>query len=64
LAGLKSKIKQNCKPIKEAKDHNEEFKKIFQERLRTRKYFATDSSNMENKPFVVLASIDIKMVVA
>jgi hypothetical protein len=29
---------------KEAEDHNEEFKKIFQERMRTSKYFATDGS--------------------
>jgi hypothetical protein len=32
------------RPIKEAKDHNEEFKNIFLERLRTSKCFATDGS--------------------
>jgi hypothetical protein len=42
--------------IKEAKDHNEEFKKIFQERMRTSKYFATDGSKMENKRFGGFAS--------
>jgi hypothetical protein len=35
--------------VKEAKDHKEEFKKIFQERMRTRKYFAMDDSKMEEK---------------
>jgi hypothetical protein len=50
--------------IKEAKDHNEEFKKIFQERMRTNKLFATDSSKIEDKSFVGITSIDVKMVVA
>jgi hypothetical protein len=44
--------------IKEAKDLNEEFKKIFQERMRTSKCFATDGSKMENDPFVGFASTD------
>jgi hypothetical protein len=30
--------------IKEAEDHNEEFKKIFEERMRISKCFATDGS--------------------
>jgi hypothetical protein len=42
---------------KEAKTHNEKFKKIFQDRMRTSKYFDTDGSKMEDKPFVVFASI-------
>jgi hypothetical protein len=50
--------------IKETKDHNEELKTIFQERMRTSKCFATDGSNMEDKPFVGFVSIDIKMIVA
>jgi hypothetical protein len=36
------------------------FCQIFQERMRTRKCFATDGSKMEHKPFVGFASIDIK----
>jgi hypothetical protein len=43
---------------KEAEDHNEDFKKIFQERMRTSKCFATDGSKMDDKPFVGFASID------
>jgi hypothetical protein len=46
--------------IKEAENHNEEFKKIFQERMRTSKCFTTDGSKIEDKPFVGFASIDIK----
>jgi hypothetical protein len=46
--------------LKEAKDHNEEFKKIFQERTITSKCFTTDGSKMEDRPFVEFASIDIK----
>jgi hypothetical protein len=30
--------------IKGAEDHNKEFKKIFHEKMRTSKYFTTDSS--------------------
>jgi hypothetical protein len=37
--------------IKVAKDHNEELKKIFQERMRTSKCFPTDGSQMEDKPY-------------
>jgi hypothetical protein len=33
--------------IKEAEDHNEEFKMIFQEKTRTNKCFGTDGSKME-----------------
>jgi hypothetical protein len=44
--------------IKEA-DHNQEFKKILLEKMRTSKCFATDGSKMENKPRVGFASIDI-----
>jgi hypothetical protein len=47
------------KQIKEEKDHNEELKNIFQERMRTSKCFATDGSKMEDKPFVGFASTDI-----
>jgi hypothetical protein len=36
--------------IKEAKDHNEELKKVFREKRRTSKCFATDGSKIENKP--------------
>jgi hypothetical protein len=46
--------------INEAKDHNEEFKKIFQERMKTSKCFAMDGSKLEDNPFVGFASIDIK----
>jgi hypothetical protein len=46
--------------IKEAKDHNEEFKKIFKERMRISKCFATDGSKMKDRPFAGFASIDIK----
>jgi hypothetical protein len=45
--------------IKEAENHNVEFKKILLEKMRTSKYFATDGSKMENKPFVGFVSIDI-----
>jgi hypothetical protein len=45
---------------KETKDHNEKFKVIFQERMRTSKCFATDGSKMEDKSFVGFASIDIE----
>ncbi|PNF30200.1 hypothetical protein B7P43_G08428 [Cryptotermes secundus] len=45
--------------IKETEDHNKEFYKIFQERIRTSKSFATDGSKMVDKPFVGLALIDI-----
>jgi hypothetical protein len=45
--------------IKEAEDQNEEFKKVFLEKIRTTKYFATDGSKMKNKPFVGFASIVI-----
>jgi hypothetical protein len=38
--------------IKKAEDHNEELKKIFLEKIKTSKCFATDGSKMENKPFV------------
>jgi hypothetical protein len=37
-----------------------EFDKIFQERMRTSKCFATDGSKMEGRPFVGFTSIDIK----
>jgi hypothetical protein len=43
---------------KEAEDHNEKFKKVFQEKMRTSKCFATDGSKIENKPLVGFASID------
>jgi hypothetical protein len=33
--------------------------KDFSRKMRTSKYFATDGSKMENKPFVAFASIDI-----
>jgi hypothetical protein len=33
-------------------------KKNFDEKMRTRKYFATDRSKMGNKSFVGLAAID------
>jgi ribonuclease HI len=46
--------------IKEAEDHNEEFKKIFQERMKTSKCCTTDSSKMEENPFVGFAPIDVK----
>jgi hypothetical protein len=46
--------------IKEAENHNGEFKKIFLEKMRTSKCFATNDSKMENKPFVgFTSSIDI-----
>jgi hypothetical protein len=41
-------------------NHIEKFKKIFHERMRTSKYFFTDGSKMEDKPFAGFASIDIK----
>jgi hypothetical protein len=44
---------------KEAELHNDEFKQIFHEKMRASKYFSTDGSRMENKPFVGFASIDI-----
>jgi hypothetical protein len=45
--------------MKEAEDPNEEVKKIFQERMRTSKCFATDGSKMDNKQLAGFASIDI-----
>jgi hypothetical protein len=33
--------------------------KKIHDKMRTNKYFATDNSKMENKPFVRFASIDI-----
>ena len=45
--------------IKQAEDHNKEFYKIFQERIRTSKSFATDGSKMVDKPFVGFALIHI-----
>jgi hypothetical protein len=50
--------------IKEAENRNEEFKKDFHEEMRTSKYFAMDSSKMENKPFVGFASVDISDVIS
>jgi hypothetical protein len=41
-------------------NHNEEFRKIFEERMRTSKCFGTGGSKIENKPFVGFTSIDIK----
>jgi hypothetical protein len=46
--------------IKEPREHNEEFKKIFQEKKSTSKCFAKDGSKMKDKQFVGLTSIDIK----
>jgi hypothetical protein len=44
--------------IKEAKDHKE-YKKIFQERMRTSKCFAMNGTKMKTKPFVGFASLYI-----
>lgn len=45
---------------REEEDHNDEFKKSFQERMRTCKCFTMDGSKMENKPFISFISTDIK----
>jgi hypothetical protein len=44
---------------KDSEDHNEELKKIVHEKMRGSKYFVTDGSKMENKPFIGFTSIDI-----
>jgi hypothetical protein len=46
--------------IKEAEDHNEEFTKIFLESMRISKCFTMYGSEMEDKPLVRFASIDMK----